>query len=352
MTKKRWNSFDIIKGAACIAVVLIHYQFTGVLTECGTAVKAMCRFAVPAFFGVSGFFLPSGGEISRKGVQKKIKHVLEIIALSTACYFAFNLLWNRVLVVQEDFAAYAAGLVQPARIVKFFVTNDPFVYAHLWFLLALLYCYLFAYLLMNRPRKARVCMWTGPVFLLGMIFLQEFSDVVPFRKVLSIPGSDQKVMLCNMFLFRALPFFLLGYMARVQEEKLRALRINNAVLLGAMIAGCMIACAEWVLVGKSCQFYLGSYLTVFAMFIWAIKNPEANCPPLRYIGRNLSLYVYVLHIAIGKICDLYMSKKGMTQSMPYALLRPLIVLGVSMLAGWILLKVTQTLAKSREKQRA
>ena len=46
------------------------------------------------------------------------------------------------------------------------------------------------------------------------------------------------------------------------------------------------------------QFYLGSYLTVAAIFIWAIRNPEVGWSPIVFIGRHLSLLVYVLHIAV------------------------------------------------------
>ena len=45
--KIRWNSIDCIKGLACIAIVLIHYNFPG---DLGLAVKAFCRFGVPIFF--------------------------------------------------------------------------------------------------------------------------------------------------------------------------------------------------------------------------------------------------------------------------------------------------------------
>lgn len=51
--KIRYRSMDCIKGAACIAVVLIHYNFPGYL---GIIIKTLSRFAVPFFFGVSGYY--------------------------------------------------------------------------------------------------------------------------------------------------------------------------------------------------------------------------------------------------------------------------------------------------------
>ncbi|WP_366934307.1 acyltransferase family protein [Pyramidobacter sp.] len=49
----RIQSFDALKGIACIAVVFIHYNFPGNL---GLAVKAFCRLGVPVFFVISGYF--------------------------------------------------------------------------------------------------------------------------------------------------------------------------------------------------------------------------------------------------------------------------------------------------------
>ena len=47
----RWNSLDCLKGIACIAVVLIHYNISGgnIPAWIGAYTKALCRFAVPVF---------------------------------------------------------------------------------------------------------------------------------------------------------------------------------------------------------------------------------------------------------------------------------------------------------------
>ena len=75
---RRQSGFDIVKALACVAVVLIHYNFKG---DVGGVVKSLCRFAVPVFFMISGFFLASfememmdPGEIVRK--QRKLVGLL------------------------------------------------------------------------------------------------------------------------------------------------------------------------------------------------------------------------------------------------------------------------------------
>ena len=54
MSCHRQSGFDIVKAFSCVAVVLIHYNFN---EDVGGVVKSLCRFAVPVFFMISGFFL-------------------------------------------------------------------------------------------------------------------------------------------------------------------------------------------------------------------------------------------------------------------------------------------------------
>ena len=70
-------TFDILKGVSCIAVVLIHYGFKG---SFGVAVNSLLRFAVPIFFGISGYYLSSSNLISDEKVLRKIPAVPGIIS--------------------------------------------------------------------------------------------------------------------------------------------------------------------------------------------------------------------------------------------------------------------------------
>lgn len=56
------------------------------------------------------------------------------------------------------------------------------------------------------------------------------------------------------------------------------------------------------------QFYIGTYVVVFSLFTACIRHPDVKIAYLNYIGRNLSLYVYILHIAVGKCLDLLAEK--------------------------------------------
>lgn len=134
------NSFNFFKGICCIACVFIHYNFPGIL---GTVVRTVSRIAVPYFFFVSGYFLLQDNcTIGKERLRNKIIHIMKMICYSSLFYGIFCVLWHNLLFKDWIILNFINSKVTIENTIKLFITNDPFVYAHLWFLLALLYCYL------------------------------------------------------------------------------------------------------------------------------------------------------------------------------------------------------------------
>ena len=53
MKKQRWTCIDILKCLAALAVVEIHKPLK---VQSGAELLILCRFAVPVFFMITGFF--------------------------------------------------------------------------------------------------------------------------------------------------------------------------------------------------------------------------------------------------------------------------------------------------------
>ena len=53
------------------------------------------------------------------------------------------------------------------------------------------------------------------------------------------------------------------------------------------------------------QFYMGTYIAVIALFCFCMTYPNGYNKTIQYIGKELSMYIYILHIAVMKICDLH-----------------------------------------------
>ena len=92
--KKRWESIDFIKGIACMAIVLIHFNFPG---EWGVMIKSACKFAVPVFFFISGFFVEWIPQkiIDANKIVNTIKHILRIIIFSAVFYAIFTVIYRK-----------------------------------------------------------------------------------------------------------------------------------------------------------------------------------------------------------------------------------------------------------------
>lgn len=311
--KIRWNSFDCIKGLACIAIVLIHYNFPG---DVGFATKAFCRFGVPVFFITSGFFFMYNGAMDDAKTVKKIRHICMILFSSATFYAIFAVFENIIRNPNWNMRQFIAQKATADRIVKLFVTNDPLVYSHLWFMLALIYCYVFALLFFNSKKCVSLSLLAAPLLLVVHNVLQEFGGFDRLKTSFAIPGSEGRIYLYNLFILRALPFFLIGIIIRKYMDYIKKIPANRYVLFLIFIAGGLLAIKEHFTFRED-QFYIGNYMMVATLILFAIKNPTYENKVLKYLGRELSMYIYILHIAVGRVLDIVASENGIKEGLFY-----------------------------------
>ena len=135
----------------------------------------------------------------------------------------------------------------------------------------------------------------------------------------------------GMMISLSIQFFTLPLVAYYYYEiPVYAILLNIPVLALIAVSGSVCAVAESFLWGNS-QFYVGNYITVFAMFLYALKFPDATHPVLLHIGRDLSVYVYLFHIAVGKAFDFLGSYAGFWGKDLWYILRPPAVLAGALL---------------------
>ena len=344
--KVRWNSLDCLKGIACIAVVLIHFNFPGNL---GIAVKSFCRFAVPVFLIISGFFFLSNNEMDDVKVLNKIRHILYLLLVSALFYAAFvffdygflNQDWNIISFIKERLTG--------GKIVKLLLTNDPFVYSHLWYMLALVYCYTFCLLAFSKNRSLKGVEILGVLLLIGYTCLQEFGSILHIKTSLHIISTDQSLYFFNLFIFRALPFFLIGVSIRKHLDKLTKIPFNKIVFIVIFVFGGVLAAFEHLYINNA-QFFVGNYIMVFVLVIMAIKNPAKEYGLLSFIGRELSLYVYIFHIAVGKTIHIIARIFGIAHRKFYLYSRAAIIVCTTLLLAYCIYKVINMIKENKIKK--
>ena len=341
MEKSRQNGLDWIKGLSCIAVVLIHYNFSNGF---GTVIKTVCRFAVPIFFLVSGYFMLSGEELVcvRNKTIKKIKHISLLLIKAGFFYLLFNILWNKMMTPDWDIVAYITEKINRISVIKFILTNDPFVYAHLWFMLALIYCYILMLFFDHKyPEKIVNCF---PILLIAFLIVSIWKDTFHLKS--SIGGQ---IYMTSFFGFRALPFFLAGVWVRKHQEMFMNKKVKIFTLETLIMFGMAWSVLERMIFVES-QFYLGTYIVVAALFLYALMYNEQIQPDsfLTHLGRDLSLYVYIFHIAVGKTLDLITAKCHLDKEiLQYS--RAFIVLCVSIMVAQCIYEMKLMSLKSCHK---
>lgn len=342
MKENRNDCIDTIKGLACIAVVLIHYNWSN---DFGVFVKAISRFAVPFFFFVSGYYLlDSNLEIASNNVKRKIKNIISMTLRSAIVYMIFCVIWNLLMDNNWSLLAFIKEKITLARILKLFLTNDPFVYAHFWYLLALVYNYLFIYFVGNRIKD-----WWYLIF--AMILMMGFSLLVSFTGILDLENyypifnTGQYIVLSNLFVFRALPFFLFGIFVRKKKQTIEKIKINKLDCIILIIFGSLIAFFEDQLFGVA-QFYVGSYIVVISLILISIVYPNSKIEFLKQIGNKLSMYIYIYHILVGKVFDLIASKFNFWSYNFWKNIRAILICITSIVVAWVIVATKKTIAES------
>ena len=92
MKKRRWTCIDILKCLAAIAVIEIHKPLE---IQGGDEFLILCRFAVPVFFMITGFFYPE--TVAKKRELKQFGKIFTITIGANLLY----LLWEILLAVEK-----------------------------------------------------------------------------------------------------------------------------------------------------------------------------------------------------------------------------------------------------------
>lgn len=289
LKKKQYTLINAMRLIAAFFVVAIHIHFPGGF---GNVVIAVARFAVPFFFMVSGFFSHYENRDVVSGKMKhKILHTTSITAGSILLYIVYKCAMN---FFAGTLSEYLNGQFNLSSAFEFIVFNQVRVSEHLWFLPALLYVYII-FFLFQKIGFAKRSFFLIPLLLAVSILLRELPEFIP-----DMPDIFNKSYLCRNFLFDGLPFFLLGYHIKLNEEKLTA-KLTNLSLVIMMIIGTAAAVAvdTW---HTQKSFYAGTVLAVFALFVFVIKNEgKVNMTYLASAGSKYSLYIYVTHIIVKDV---------------------------------------------------
>ena len=338
--KKRNEVLDIVKAAAAFCVVFLHFSFPGGL---GRIVFSVSRFAVPMFFAVSGFFYNKKDKSAQlASTGRKARHILLLIFISEGLAY-FNYLSDAVLDAKTfrfsmltDIFAERAALYKEAmwRLISF----TPLFNATGWFLVQLFLVYLIYGFITKRNGYKPAGIIISVCFGVGFL-LTRLCGIIKFE----LPNYTD-----YFILFMGLLFFAFGYYLKDAISKYNlAEKLNGAVLGGMIAAGIVLSIGE-SFVFRDVHFYTGSVLLSFTFFVIGEKYSEKSfasrlVKTLVYIGSNLTLYIYIIHPAVGSLLEKAAGRlhfSGASAEMQKYIF-PLAVCAVSVVVSWAVFSIVK-----------
>ncbi len=287
----RNRTLDMVKAICAYAVVLLHVHFPG---NAGIIANVLARFAVPVFFMVSGYFCFRGDDTEFIRTGKKIRHVLKLMLVAFPVCCLWELIQNYIDGASQK--EWLEALVSGEHIRQFLLYNNSSqVKWHLWFLPALLYCYLL-FALAARFRICKQAYVLIPVLLLIHFGMEEFSTFL-------FPEKHFRVMQFRNYLFTGFPFFMLGHLIHRHQEKLEAWFAGKKVLLlyGMVAGGGIASLLEYRYFGKL-ELFLGSVFMAVGLFLHCDHGKESESAELPVaIGQKYAFFI----LSVPSLCGGY-----------------------------------------------
>ena len=297
---------DVLKLICCIGVVFIHCWFP---KPVGSIIASTSQIAVPVFFMSSGyFFLSKDFNITFQKLKSKTKNIFLLLGEAFAVYLLLNIL------LKIDMQISLKSII---RLI--FINDTSIIAGHLWFLPALIYCYIIGYILHGAFKNKT---WLH----ISVIVVLIIGRLTIFRI-----ATDYQYY--NNFLFDGLLYFEVGNFVHLNQNKLMKCFSSKGLLFFAIISTILISCFYC----SNIQI-LSEMMRIVAAITWftfSIYDNKSNLliDKLAEYGRKFSSVVYVYHWLFIVILGLF----NVGNSVVYAWIKPILVVILSVI--WAIIRL-------------
>lgn len=313
--KQQNNCLNFIKGCACFGILYMHTSYDCMVSS---VIACLSRFAVLIFFMISGYFCYNENrDAVNSRMPKKIKHILKLCLWASVIHFLWQAIFIPLLCGNNiDIVMFMKQCCTLKRMLNFLLFNQLPFGGILWFLFALLYCYLI-FLIVNKKN------WYKQAYILIPILIALH---IVSRGVIQYFGLiDEKINIVyyRNFIFMGFPFFMLGNFIHKHEEKIIN-KFSNKKLLGLIGLGLAISCLERLVVVL--ELFWGTVLATFCIFVFAVKNPEKKVIPIiADIGEKYAMPIYIFHPIVSVLISCIKGMVGLENNVVLVMINPIIV---------------------------
>ncbi|MBR3462512.1 MAG: acyltransferase [Clostridiales bacterium] len=275
------HSIDVMRIVMAFLVIAIHFPFDG---KAGEVFFTYGKTAVPFFLVVCGYFLyRDDTKEMMKRLLKQTKRIFIFFVAANAFYALFYAIYLRVT---EGSFAGMKDTVSSKALIKFLLYNFSPYSEHLWYLGSLLYALLIM-LLLNKLKALKGAMFAAPLLVAAYV-------------VLSHLGIGESYQLRNAILV-GLGYTMMGMLIRRFGRKVLDHKFTAPVLWIMFIICCVTAIFELngYKLGIEVPF-VSCEILVYLIMLLCLKYPNFGKDTFaEWLGRECSLPVYILHIAVG-----------------------------------------------------
>lgn len=322
---KRNAMLNLLKGFACIGVVLIHVTFPGMV---GEIIKLASAFAVPVFFLTAGYYSLGKNEDTIK------RRLIKIVKIFIFAYFVFFIFNASIKFKNNELMEWLASNYTFKALVKYILFCTIGFAIPLWYLIAQIETYIFWYFTVKNKKEGMIVRFLPSLFILQVILTSfcETNGLDWFWKI--------------NFVTRSLTWFALGYyLHTVPEEKIN--KFSDKKIITCALVGLTIVLIP-ITFGLKINFSSVGYIPyATALFVMALKHAEKSiCKPLEYMGDKLSLWVYIFHVPTSAVIKMIIKRLVNIdmESGAYLWIHPiltlLIVISISYVFNFILTKIS------------
>lgn len=337
--KREENNFlYFLEGMACIGVVFLHCMFPSWM---GVLVCGLVRFAVPLFFMVSGYYMCYTSKNDRQLVermQNKICHIGSALFVSIIFYLFWTMFWE----LRKQGSSYVLDwfrtFLKPQQLFSMLVLNDfTVIGGHQWFLAALLYCYCIFLVIAHLGYLQHLLELLGCKIFILLLSIHVWSRILlALWSVNDILGIPVYLWFRN-WLFMALPFLIAGYLIRQNQDVLLQMFSAKKMCL-LFLVGILLTTVENLFVyqktGDDRELYFGTFLMVFSMFLYALRNPgQVGISWIGNIGRRYLLFIYIAHLAVAEGIDVLLYVTGMDKLIWISNIKPFFVVAMTIVGA-------------------
>lgn len=280
-------------------------------------ISYVLRFPVSVFFMISGYY-STNKDIA--WIKRKALWTLKLIIYSELCYGLLNIILNYARGISP--VDYLTSVLSKIQIGKLLLSGTLFC-GPLWYLYALFW----SWLLLILVRKVFSHSMRAYILIPVLLFVALVGRNLP------LGDPEETIWLFRNGLLYGLPFMLLGsWFWHVKDcFNERTPFIFLAVGLGLIVI-------EYIINPVIHDFQLSTVFTATALFLLALRfeTVPVRFSVLNKIGAELSMWVYLTHVAVRSVTDFLAEYFNYANLALYQWLRTILIIGLSIIVSyWI-----------------